>query len=316
MIRLTRLNGWLTRLVLTGLSLLILPLCFLPARADYIIDPLRLELSMPPNGNVASSAVTVSNTGNEAIRLKAYMANWTLDNGGGLIVSDDPNPNALAQHVRFNPKEFELGAKQSQVIRVAAMLPKDVPDGEYRGMLFFEDLKTASQRIQLQKGYGASVQIKQRLGIAVYAYKGQNQPVPALSQFNCQVENGKLIGNIAIENSGSKHLRLAGTILILEADGAVGFKPHREIPINDFHDIVILPSGRRVIQQILSQPSDKTALNPGNYLVELRLSPNEDGKQQAPIVSSVTLTWPEPTHPEQTGIKVQESQLDTSAKPE
>ncbi len=244
-----------------------------PAEAAYTVDPLRIELDMPENTNVVTTSVRIHNNGTETIRLKAYLENWTLDEGGGLqLLTREKTSFDIAENVRFNPKEFEVAPNATQVIRLAISLPPEAKDGEYRGMLFFEDLKTESQRFTSNKGFGASVQIKQRFGMALYTYKGQPKPLPHLKTFDCRMESGKLKTAIELENKGNRHVRVTSSLLVFQKDAQGNKKPFKEIPINDLHDIIILPNQNRKIEQVLAPTEALSEFPAGDYQLELHFS--------------------------------------------
>lgn len=260
--------------------------------AEYTVEPLRIEATAPIGRDIATTSIRVRNTGSDPIRLKAYVSNWSLDEGGGLQISDEPLPQGIAEQVRFNPKEFEIAPNDSQVVRLAISLPPEATVGEYRGMLFFEDLKPQSQRLALPQGYGASVQIKQRLGIAMYVYKGSPVSSPKLATFQCNLENGKLMSRIQLENPGTKHLRLSGSILFSQEDSSGHWKPFREVPVNDLRDIIVLPQTARTLQQLLAPTPEGGSFPPGHYSAELHLAPPV-GEKQEPLTATTTLIWPD-----------------------
>lgn len=279
------------------LALLTVPYIILPALAGYQVDPLRIEMKISPRQRVGTTVVTVRNPSDETIRLKAYVADWKLDENGGLMVLDEPpGPFSITQHVRFNPKEFELPPHQKQSVRMAIMLPPDAQDGEYHGMLFFEDLKTRTERMQTNvKGVNAAIEVKQRLGIAMYIYKGDVKPKVETGSFSCVPgENGKLKTEIVIHNNGNKHFRGTGSLFLTRKDAQESdAKTHIEIPVLDYKNLVIFPNSKLVINEIINTQDKPYKLTPGSYNVELNIAAKDHAITS--LTKSVELIWPSST---------------------
>lgn len=266
--KMSLLQGMTALLVTLGLSIS-------PVFAEYQVDPLRIEVTLPEGKSVGTTAVTVRNTGEDTVRLKAYLSNWVMDETGKIQFTEETVSDGIMDKVRFNPKEFEIPVGQAQVVRLAVSLPADSPEGEYRGILFFEDLKTTTQRLSVSKvGYSAAIELKQRLGIGVYTYKGKITPKPTLAQFGCRVDNGNLVAELTIDNKGSKHYRGTGTFLVMQKDATGKATPFKEIPLQQAQDILILGGKKQTLSQVLSSPKDPL-LPPGKYAIELHLSSKE-----------------------------------------
>ena len=260
------------------------------AFASYTIDPLRIEVTVPDGSNVATTSVSVQNLDDDPIRLKAYLQNWSQDEAGNVTLLDTPGPNDIAEKVRFNPREFEIPGKSTQIVRLAISLPDNASAGEYRGMLFFEDLKTESQLLKTAKGYGASVQIKQRFGISMYVYKGAPTPEPKLVSFNCSAINGKLVASIELLNQGNKHARLNAGLVLMQKDNAGNLKPFKEVPINEYRDIVVLPNNKRKVEQLIGPSENLIELPHGQYIVRLNVDSKEDDSIKD-MDQSQTVDW-------------------------
>ncbi len=194
--------------------------------------------------------------------------------------------------VRFNPKEFEIPAGQTQIVRIAVTLPPESADGEYRAILFFEDLKTTTQRLNVSKiGYSAAIELKQRLGVAVYTYKGKIQPSPKLSTFNTRMDNGSLVADLTIDNGGSKHYRGSGSFLVMQKDATGKTTPLKEIPLQQAQDVLVLGGSKQMLSQVLSSPTDMV-IPPGKYTIELHLA-SKEAPDLDPLQSSTEIEVPE-----------------------
>lgn len=278
-----------------GCLLVLLSYFSLPnmAQAAYSVDPLRVEVNLNKPTSVA--VVKVQNNGSESIRLKAYMEDWTLNETGDILIGEENTSGSLKSWVRFNPKEFEIPANQTQILRLALTPTMDVATGEYRGLLFFEDLKTQNTRLENDKGLGASVEVKQRLGIAVYAYKGSLKPSITLGQLTSAATPAGINTAITVENTGDKHGRVTASLLLSKQDEQGHYKPVKEIALNSLREMIILPRQKRLISALISPEADWPKLDKGQYQIELNLSVTGDAKQiehSSSLVSQVVLDNP------------------------
>jgi len=264
------------------------------AWAYYSIAPLRLEVQVPEKQSVATTSVRVTNNGEESVRLKVYMQDWTVNANGGLVIMPDPVPGSIIGFTRFNPKEFEISPNSVQVLRMAIAFPPDTPDGEYHSMIFFEDLKPAVQRLTAAGGYSTALEVKQRFGSAIYVYKGQVKPQPVLDRFECKTEQGKLKTLIDFDNTGEKHARLAASIVVMRQENGNKWKPVREIPVRNLQDIVVMPHQKYAIEQILAPTHDTDPLPPGHYQLTLHVMSRND-KSAKELQSQTELDIEEPT---------------------
>lgn len=264
------------------------------AMAYYSIAPLRLEVQVPDKQSVATASVRVTNNGEEPVRLKVYMQDWTVNANGGLVIVPDPLPGSMIGFTRFNPKEFEIAPNSVQILRMAIAFPPDSPDGEYHSMIFFEDLKPAVQRMSTSGGFSTALEVKQRFGSAIYVYKGQVKPQPVLDRFECKAEQGKLKTWIDFDNTGEKHARLAASIVVMRQENGNTWKPVREIPVRHLQDIVVMPHQKYAIEQVLAPTQDSEPLPPGHYQLTLHVMSRND-KSAKELKSETELDIAEPT---------------------
>ncbi len=261
-------------------AVLLASLCVPVAQANYSIDPLRVEINFKGKRRVATSSVKVTNLEETPIRLRAYVEDWNLDELGGLTLVGTDDTWGVSKRVRFNPKEFELQPEQVQVVRLAVSLPPTAPDGEYRGMLFFENLKSAQQRMALSNGYGATVEIKQRYGIAVYAFKNADNSNPTITTASVAPENNKTVLELTLQNDGKRHTRMLGTVVISKKEGGQ-LQPISEVKLQDLKDIVVLPGQARKLSVPLNQSPTNSMETvdwaPGDYVatISLKLKNNQ-----------------------------------------
>jgi P pilus assembly chaperone PapD len=276
------------KIAVLGLSLF-LTVQTLCGHAAYQINPLRLEVNYQPQRKTTSSVVTIQNTSDETLRLKAYLENWSIDEEGR-ITNEDSAYSLPSESVRFNPKEFEIPPGESQIVRLGITLPENLTDGEYRKLLFFEDLKPKTQLIDTGNSkVGASIVVKQRIGLAIYVYKGQLQPAAKVEQFACTFTNGRLKPDIRLINPGNRHYRANGSIVISQLSQGK-YVPVSEHSLQDLGDIIVLPASKLHVEPPVI--TEEKLTKPGKYKVELSLADKENPKN-LPLESSYELDVPD-----------------------
>jgi hypothetical protein len=260
------------------------------ARAEYVIQPAYLEISVPKDKLFQMTTLRVVNRGDKSIRLKGVMQSWSLDAGGGLELRSAEEKDSTVHWFRFNPREFEVPPRQSQLVRLAVSIPPGTAEGEYHSMILFEDLQTQTQRFAISQGANASIEVRQRTGAAVYAYYGEAKTEPHVGELQTRSELGKLFTDFVIDNSGKRHARLKGTLILYKREQNDNLLPIKECPVHESKDLLILSGGKLNVSQLLldGEPAAST-LQPGRYLLELTLtSPREPGVEPIKVTKELS----------------------------
>ncbi len=113
------------------------------ALADTVIfiAPMRLDLTEPQ----PVSEIRVTNTSSIGRGYNVTAQNLIMTEEGVTQRVDDFE-YAAKRMLRFVPRSFDLQPGQTQIVRVMARIPKDVPDGEFHSHLeFLENIKRRAE---------------------------------------------------------------------------------------------------------------------------------------------------------------------------
>lgn len=94
---------------------------------QFAVSPIRVELAAKKQ----SEAITVSNNGDAPLRIALELKRWTQDASGNDVYVSAPD------ELIYFPRQFELKAKQKQVVRIARKTASDASEHAYR--LYFNE---------------------------------------------------------------------------------------------------------------------------------------------------------------------------------
>lgn len=130
--------------------------------------------------------VIVINNSKEVVKVKVY---------SGTEKSIKENEN-LGQWLRVYPRMMTLKPKGERRIKFTVRIPKSAKDGEYKGILYIEEIPTVI------KGT-STLTLAGRHGLTVYGFKGkENYKVDIL---NIEIKNQEL--KIDIKNNSNKSIK-------------------------------------------------------------------------------------------------------------
>jgi len=212
------------------------------------ISPLTLELQVDP-GHGYTGTVEINNTGSDSQHVKAYCQDWTLKPDGLVVFVDAGKlPQSASPWVTLSPAEFDLEGGTSAQIRYTIRPPADAA-GEFRTVIIFEGV---AQEMTL---HGAPSRIVPRLGAVAYIQCGPaGKPQARISQFQVSPDGG----TIAVDNTGSGHLRFTGKLEIRHSGQVV-----RSTDLGGF---VVLPAPFNQHQATIAKETFSD-LAPGDYEV-------------------------------------------------
>jgi P pilus assembly chaperone PapD len=139
------------------------------AQAQVRISPMVIEAEA--NRNQAEGVINVTNITDEPFRARVYVQpfNYNRDQGFQTLSS---SPTDLSPYLQFSPGELVVPPATTRRIRLIAQLPPNLPDGEYRVVVFTENLK----EIKTTDQNGNSVKIRAKVGSTFYVRKGKVSP--------------------------------------------------------------------------------------------------------------------------------------------
>lgn len=136
------------------------------AFANLQVFPLRVVLTEKERS--AQIAVRHQGTSTTRYRIKPIFYQMQADGSMKEISEPGEKEGSAAKLIRFSPKEVILQPKVEQVVRVLARFSADLPDGEYRIHLHFEEIDNSdSPTIESKGSDGAQLFLKAHLAVAI-----------------------------------------------------------------------------------------------------------------------------------------------------
>jgi P pilus assembly chaperone PapD len=139
------------------------------AQAQVGISPMVIELQ--ESGGQAQAVINVVNNTDREFRARVYALPFTYTQDRGFEVTAE-NPNSLVPYLRFSPRELSVPAGVTRRVRLNVQLPANLPSGEYRTVIFTENLDRRQQTNQ----NGAITTITTRIGVTLFVRRGNGQP--------------------------------------------------------------------------------------------------------------------------------------------
>lgn len=146
----------------------------------------------------ARASVEFTNTGDTAYRARIYAVPFTYNRDG--LENLKSSPNDLTPYLSFSPRELVLEPNQTRTVRLSARFAPSVPDGEYRVLLYADQLNEVDPNNPTP-----AVTLKTRLGITVYVSKGDLTPVLKVQQAIYHLPKKQIL--LLTQNSGSATTR-------------------------------------------------------------------------------------------------------------
>lgn len=247
-----------------------------PAAAQISVEvtPLRLELKAAPGGTTTQS-ITVSNTGKEAVRVRATVSDWHLSRDGSpqFVEATDLKYSA-SPWTRVAPPEIVVDAGKESIVRFSLAVPASVPPAGYRTSILFEFSPVNASPLPKPR----EVAFRSRIATLIYANVGEPPSTIDLTDLRTRALPDQPTQIIAVlKNSGARTVRTRGTLTLYDKSNAV-------IGQTTVPDVPVLPESEREVA-IPAFSADKPRPPPGEYRVEIKI----DVGLPALIVGETTL---------------------------
>ena len=247
------------------------------AKANISISPMVVETEA--KRGQAQGRFTVSNTDFQDFRARVYTSPFTYDKETGFKTLSK-SPTDLTPYLQFSPRELQVGASSKRNIRFVVRFPPSLPDGEYRTMIFTENLQRGTI-IETDSKNNVTLQtnIIPRIGVALYVRKGDISPnlIPNSARFDSKTNKIQLLVN----NKGKASAIVAGDWKLK--------KGKEVIQKGNISDTTVLAEAERyVFMQSLQK--NKSKLTPGEYQLTGELGWGVNKKNRVPF--NVKLTIP------------------------
>ncbi|MBD2387292.1 P pilus assembly protein, chaperone PapD [Cylindrospermum sp. FACHB-282] len=253
------------------------------AFAEVSISPLVIE-GEAKRGQY-QDAINITNTSNQALRARVYIEFFTYNDSGFQTVPS--NASDLSPYLQFSPRELTLPPGKTRRIRLISRLAPSLPDGEYRAVVFTENLKEATGVDKT----GTAINLKTRIGVTVYVRKGKLSPSLAVDRASFNDQQKQI--QVLVRNSGTASARTSLNWILKLAEKVV--KTGSVIPSS-----VIAGQERNLL---LNFPDKDHRLAPGNYQLSGELTWGENNnKSKLPFNINVTVPPQTAGSPEGTGL--------------
>lgn len=175
-----------------------------------LISPPRIE-DPAQSGKVYRNVLTIENVSNQNVSYSVKTNDWTLDDKGGVVFSEELAKDSCRPWVSIEAKQITLGANAKTRYRFEVAVPADAGVRECRFALMVEG--------DAEQVKGMQVPMSGRIGVIVYL--NLNGATAALTVKSARVQSiqGDLLPVLTIQNTGAAHGRLDGILDATDANG-------------------------------------------------------------------------------------------------
>lgn len=197
------------------------------------------------DGHVRSQALLLSNRGVTPETYRISIVNRLQKADGQLVDAAQPadGEGFAAPLVRYAPREILLPPDKPQTVRLLLQMPANLPDGEYRSHILFQQIptETASESLPDQGAGGLSVTIRAVFGVTIplIVRKGKLEASASLSDLHLiRLSDNQPALALRLNRSGTRSLH--GDLTVQADNTQVGFlknvnvflsTPYRELAI-------------------------------------------------------------------------------------
>ena len=237
-------------------------LCIFPeiVQAQIQITPLVIEREV--RQGKAQGVINITNTSNEVFRARVYTAPFTYNQSGFEELKSSPQD--LSPFLTFSPRELIIQPGQTRQIRAISRFLPSSTKGEYRAVIFTEDL----EEIQTTSG-NQTIGVKPRLGVTVYVRHGDIAPNLKVESASYNPKTKKI--TLQVKNSGNATARPKVNWNLKNSAGNVA--NGRE------NAYTVIAEGERNLKIDLSK--NETEIATGNYKLAGELTWREGDKDKS-----------------------------------
>ena len=246
------------------------------AKANISISPMVVETEA--KRGQAQGRITVSNPSAKNFRARVYTSPFTYDKETGFKTLSE-SPKDLTPYLQFSPRELQVEASRKRNIRFIVRFPPSLPDGEYRTMIFTENLQRGTiTETDSKTNVTLQTNIIPRIGVALYVRKGNVSPNLSFPSARVNPKTNKI--QLLVSNKGKASAIVAGDWKLK--------KGKEVIQKGNISDTTVLAEGERyVIAKSLSKNQSKLA--PGEYQLTGELGWGVNKKNRVPFTVDVTI---------------------------
>jgi P pilus assembly chaperone PapD len=240
-------------------------------QAQVDISPLVIEVEA--NRGQSQGIINVSNSSDQPFRARLYAEPFTYSRDAGFQTLASSS-NDLTPYLQFSPRELVVPPGVTRRVRLITRLPPKLAAGEYRAVVFTENLEEVTDTSR------NNVAIVTRVGVTVYVRQGNVSPKLVVDSASWNPEQKQI--QLLIRNTGQASARPTVN-WTLKRQGAVVETGNLEATG------IVAQSDRNFL---LKYPIEgQTAPAAGEYQLSGELVWGED-KNQSKLPFSVNLTIP------------------------
>jgi P pilus assembly chaperone PapD len=237
------------------LLLLLVPATAARARMDLELSPIRAELQIDA-GVAETNVVQVRNVGDQPVRVRAYLQDWTLGRQGEpQFCRPGSQKKSLAPWLEINPTDFQIRPGQTGEIRYTITVPPGAASGTYWTALMVEGMPALTGPPSPKK-----MALHGRFAVMLYETVGRPEIKAQFQDFQVTPGRQKLTFSLSLANAGQGHIRPRRSKILLRNQQG------QEVAQVEIPDAPVLPGSSREIVW-----DQEIKLPPGQYLAEARL---------------------------------------------
>jgi hypothetical protein len=239
-------------------------------RSQVNLSPLLIDT--PAKAGQARGVIDIRNTSDREFRARMYAEPFTYDRNNGFKTLT-ASPTDLRPYLQFSPQEVNIPPGGLRRVRITVKLPQNIPDGEYRAIIFTEPLTDLSTTATTNK-----TSIVTRIGTAFYVHQGNLKPNLRIDSVTWNQAAKKL--QLLVGNSGKASIQSAVTWSISQGGKVVqtGENPPATI-IAEEDRYLLMQNGQAQVEPLAS----------GNYQVSGTLTSGRETKQVQNFNFNVTV---------------------------
>ncbi|MDZ7996075.1 MAG: P pilus assembly protein, chaperone PapD [Nostoc sp. EfeVER01] len=240
------------------------------AKAQMSVSPLVIEAKA--ERGQAQGMITISNTSKTPSRIRIYAQPFTYSRDTGFQTLSS-SPNDLTKYLQFSPRELTVKPGEVRRVRLISRLAPNLPDGEYRAVVFNETLSESKDAA------GNNVTLVARIGVTFYVRKGNLSPQLAIDSASFNPEQKQI--QILVRNQGQATVLPSLNWTLRQGQTVI---KTGQVDTN----AVVANSDRNFL---LNYPNkDQPALKPGQYQLSGELFWGEDSKKtKLPFNLNITI---------------------------
>ena len=184
--------------------------------ASFRISPTRFEFPLTKR---FTNFFTLTNISRESVRVRVY-ARFVEVGEKNQIIEKVGHPHDLSRWLVFNPRLLTVRPKQRRTIRFSVRPPKGLSAGEYRAVVFFEELPPQVERKKTggdPNSLSLQLTLLTRVGVTIYGMVGKPHVEVRVSERGVEVGDGTLVVTLLIENAGNAHLPVTLVARLLDS---------------------------------------------------------------------------------------------------